>query len=65
MEEIVSELKFNLKFIKLVFLLYFDVLLEKKKKNRWEEAFGSPYIYSRTIFPDTIVTFENTMIGRL
>ena len=42
MEEIVSELKFNLKLIKLVFLLYFDVLLEKKKKIGGKKLLAHP-----------------------
>ena len=36
------ELKFNLKLIKLVFSLYFDVLL---KKGRREGIFGPPYTF--------------------
>ena len=37
-----SELKFNLELIKLVFS-HFDILFKKKKKreeNRWEDTFG-------------------------
>ena len=42
-ENIVSELKCNLKLIKLVFFLYFNVLL-KKKKIGWKKLLAHPVL---------------------
>ena len=52
-KRIMFEQKFNLKLIKLVFFLHFDVLL---KENRREETFGSSCTYNMTLYNIVYIT---------
>ena len=69
MEKFMFDLKFNLKLMKLVFFLHFDVLLRRKKKeiggkNFWSILFYKEgYPLSTMQFKDMKMTLNNKKYG--